>query len=62
MWLVKQAREKLEPQLLHLATKIIATGVYSESLKITKAIPIEKPKNNPNTQEGWILINLVSTL
>ena len=60
MWLVKQARVELEPQLLHLTSKIIETGGYPEALNTTKAIHIEKP--NQNTQEGWRMINLVSTL
>ena len=62
MWIIKLAREFLEPQILHLITRIMATGVYPKTLKISKLIPVEKPIKDKTTQKGWRPINLVNSI
>ena len=62
IWAIKQARQYLEPILLHLVNSIIITGDYPSTIKTTKIVPIEKPMKPTTNQEGWRPINIVSSI
>ena len=55
---ILQARKEIEPQLLNLTNRIIATSMYPDQLKITKILPIPKPPKDRTLIEGWRPIKL----
>ena len=59
MKVIKQARSRLEPQILNLGNQIISTTIYPTQFKLTKVIPIPKSPKDPATISGWCPINIV---
>ena len=59
---IKEAGSSINPHLLHLINKIIATQDYPTSLKHTKVIPIKKPHKDPQLPAGWRPINIIPSI
>ena len=59
---IKQVQKEVEPILLHLINRCIATTTFPNTLKISKIVPIQKPKKDPTLVEGWRPVNILNSI
>ena len=59
---IKQAQRELEPLLLHLINRSIATTTFPDVLKISKVVPIQKVGKDPTLAEGWRPVNILTAV
>ena len=60
--MIKQAQQQLEPILLHLVNRNIATTTFPTPLKTSKVVPIRKLGKDATLSDGWCPINVVAAL